>query len=364
MRPELLQKIEQLVAGGAVVLGPAPKRSPSLQGYPEADKQVQALAGKMWADVSAQQTKYGKGLVLNNMTLADALTLIGVKPDCYVPDLDDKKPSGTYQRTATDGDFSNFVYAHRTDGDKEIYFIANLKDEAATITPEFRVSGKQPEWWNPVTGETRKLPAYEQRGDVTAVPLQLEGNESAFIIFHKKGKPVSFDLAANFPQTQEITDISDSWTVAFDSDDVFRGPSEPVVFGELEDWSQNNDERIRYYSGTAIYTKTFDFPAVYGGSQKFYVEFDRVLQMAKVKINGEYAGGTWTPPYRVDISKFVKEGQNSIEVEVVNTWANRLIGDQFLPKEKRKVDSRNNPWRTTSERQKSGLIGQVKITAF
>jgi hypothetical protein len=344
MRPELLQKIEQLVAGGAVVLGPAPRRSPSLQGYPEADKQVQALAGKMWADASAQQTKYGKGLVLNNMTLADALTLIGVKPDCYVPD--------------------NFVYAHRTDGDKEIYFIANLKDETATITPEFRVSGKQPEWWNPVTGETRRLPAYEQRGDVTAIPLQLEGNESAFIVFHKKGKPESFNLAANFPQTKEITDISDSWTVTFDSDDVFRGPSEPVAFAQLEDWSQNDDERIRYYSGTAIYTKTFDFPAVYGGSQKFYVEFDRVLHMAKVKINGEYAGGTWTPPYRVDISKFVKEGQNSIEVEVVNTWANRLIGDQFLPKEKRKVDSRNNPWRTTSERQKSGLIGQVKITAF
>ncbi|MDR0749127.1 MAG: glycoside hydrolase family 2 [Tannerellaceae bacterium] len=365
MRPELLQKIEQLVAGGAVVLGPAPKRSPSLQGYPEADKQVQELAAKIWSDASAKQNKYGKGLALNHITLAEALTLIGVKPDCHVPGLDSKKPAGTYQRTASDGDSDNFVYAHRTDGDKEIYFIANLKNEATNITPEFRVSGKQPEWWNPVTGEIRKLPAYEQREGVTAVPLQLEGNESAFIVFHKKGKPESFDLTANFPQTEELIDISASWTVTFDSDEVYRGPAEPVAFGKPEDWSQSDDERIRYYSGTAFYTRTFDFPAVIDGNKQFFVEFDKVRHMAKVKINGVYAGGTWTPPYRVDITKFVKDGQpNSIEVEVVNTWANRLIGDQFLPKEKRKVDSRNNPWRTTSERQPSGLIGSVKITTL
>jgi hypothetical protein len=363
MRPELLQKIEQLVAGGAVVLGPAPKRSPSLQGYPEADKQVQALAGKMWGNAPAKQNKYGKGLILDNMTLAEALKLIGVKPDCrvdYYKSADESVKGDTYQRTASDGGYNKFIYGHRTDGGKDIYFVANVLDVNIKVTPEFRISGKQPELWNPVTGEMRALPAYEQRDGVTAVPLQMEGNESMFIVFRKEGKPETFDLAANFPQSEEIADISDSWTVKFNSDDVFRGPAGLVKFNKLENWAKNTDEHIRYYSGTAVYTKTFNIPAVRAG-KKMYLDLGLVKDMAKVKINGEYAGGAWTPPYRVDITPYVKEGSNSVEIEVVNTWANRLIGDQFLPKEKRKVDSRNNPWRTTSALQVSGLIGPVKI---
>ncbi|GAB6395081.1 MAG: alpha-L-rhamnosidase [Bacteroidales bacterium] len=343
MRPELLQRLEQLAAAGAVILGPAPKRSPSLQGYPVADKQVQDLAAKMWGDLSAKHRNYGQGLILNDMTIQEAFDLIDLTPDCKA-------------------DYEHFVFNHRIAGDKDIYFIANLKDSAVQITPEFRISGKQPELWNPVTGGNRPLPAYEQKGEVTAVPLQLEGNESMFIVFRRKGAPsAGGGLAANFPQPNVIAEVSSPWTVTFASDKVRRGPTEPVVFSQLQDWSKNADERIRYYSGAATYKTTVSLAQPPTGTERLYLDLGKVTAMAKVKINGQYAGGAWTPPYRVDITSFVKEGANDIEIEVVNTWVNRLIGDQRLPKEQRMVDSRNHPWKANSPLRESGLLGPVRI---
>lgn len=83
--------------------------------------------------------------------------------------------------------------------------------------------------------------------------------------------------------------------------------------------------------------------------------------MAKVKINGKYAGGVWTAPYRVDISDFVKEGENEVEIEVTTTWVNRLIGDLNLPEDQRKTWVTAQPWRADSQLQKSGLEGPVVI---
>jgi hypothetical protein len=94
-----------------------------------------------------------------------------------------------------------------------------------------------------------------------------------------------------------------------------------------------------------------------------YLDLGALSAMAKVKINGQYAGGAWTAPYRVDITGFAKKGENTVEIEVVNTWTNRLIGDQFLPKEERLVDSQFNPWRQRSSLRESGLLGPVKVIA-
>ena len=89
MRPELLAKIKQLIEQGAVVMGPQPSRSPSLQNQPEADEQVRQMAAEIWGDVdgvNVKSRKVGKGMILNGMTMEEAFALIDCIPDCRIPD--------------------------------------------------------------------------------------------------------------------------------------------------------------------------------------------------------------------------------------------------------------------------------------
>jgi hypothetical protein len=336
MRPEVLKGIERLVAEGATILGEAPQRSPSYQNYPDADRELVALADKMWGDRNAKQRAYGKGKILSGMTVAEALTALNIAPD---------------MKTGTD-----IVFAHRTTPDREIYFVANQSDNTVQISPEFRVAGKQPELWNPINGKRRILPAFEQKESYTLVPLQLFPRESAFIVFSGKGSPKSTNLKDNFPEPKTILEINTPWKVKFESDKVRRGPSEQVVFDKLQSWSLNEDIRIRYYSGTAVYNNSFTLDSKPDG--EIYIDLGKVGIMAKVTINGKYAGGAWTYPYRVDITDEIRTGENTVEIEVVNTWTNRFIGESLLPGDKRIVTPMHN---ASSELQEAGLLETVKI---
>jgi hypothetical protein len=318
MRPEVLRGIERLVNDGATLLGEAPQRSPSLQNYPEADREVAVLANKMWGDKNAKQRSYGKGKILSGMTVEEALAILEIIPDVK---LDNK----------------DLVYAHRTAGRREIFFVANRSDKRVELSPEFRVAGRQPELWNAIYGERRTLPAYIQNANTTVVPLVFEPYESIFIVFAGEGKPQSSSVADNFPAPEVLSEINTPWTVSFESDSIKRGPSGPVTFEKLQSWTQNEDERIRRYSGTAVYKNVFTLNSK--PKKDIYINLGRIGVMAKVKINGKYVGGAWTEPYRVNITKAVRSGENTLEVEVVNTWVNRLSGGSM----------------------ESGLIGPVRI---
>lgn len=344
MRPSVLKKIEQLVADGAVILGPPPSRSPSMENYPVADQEVNALAKKMWGDLSVKQRSYGKGTIYTDVELKEVLDRSGVIPDCQF------------------GENDPVLYVHRTAGDNEIYFITNQSDRTITVSPQFRVQGKVPELWDVVTGSIRPLPAFIQGKESTTVPLQLEAYESGFIVFRKTGKPAATGVEDNYPKPEIITKIDQPWQVLFESDQYKRGPAQPVTFTTLTDWSKHEDESIRYYSGTAIYKTTFDVKKKPEG--KLFVDLGQVTAMAKIKINGKYVGGVWTAPYRIEVSDVIRDGINELEVEVVNTWMNRLIGDLRLPEAERPTWAHHNSWNVHSPLQTSGLLGPVNLLSI
>ncbi len=347
MRPELLKKIRELVLQGAVVLGPAPKYSPSLQNYPAADKELQKLAGELWGKVDGvkvKSAKVGKGMILSGMEMQEAFDLIGVVPDCKFAKEDP----------------ALFIHRRTTDGD--MYFISNQTDKTITVNPEFRVSGKSPELWSSVTGTSRELPAFSQSAQTSVVPLKLEAFESQFIVFRKSAtKSGAADVSANFPVGRELADLSANWMVTFDA--ARRGPVNPVEFKSLTDWTLSGDESIKYYSGTAVY-KTNVKLAENPSGKKIMLDLGVLTAMAKVKVNGKAVGGVWTAPWQVDISSALKQGSNEIEISVVNNWMNRLIGDQKTPEAQRPTWSPIIPYKVDSPLQASGLFGPVKILQF
>lgn len=347
MRPELLAKIRDLVNEGACILGPAPKRSPSQQNQPEADNQVQQMAKELWGDLDGETIReraFGKGLIMSGLSLEKVFDRIGLLPDCKLPED------------------NSIHYGHRTMGGIEIYFLSNQTDQETVIRPEFRVTDKQPELWEATNGTIRSLPAFEANAESTVVPLKLAPYESAFIVFRNKTeKNAGNDIEMNYPTSEIMTELKGPWRVAFDP--AYRGPAKPVIFETLHDWTTSPNDSIKYYSGTATYSIAFTVPEN-PENKTIEIDLGSLTAMAKVKINGNYAGGVWTHPYKLDITQWVKPGQNKLEIEVVNNWMNRLIGDLNLPEAQRKTWCYVNPYNAQSTLQPSGLFGPVTIQSL
>ncbi len=346
MRPAVLRKVKELVENGAFVLGPKPNRSPSLQDYPKADAEIQALADELWGDVdgvNVKSRKVGKGVIASGMTMEEALAAVNCAPDCqYDP-------------------ATGLVYGRRTMKDSDVYFIANQGDNVLTdVAVTFRVAGKTPELWDPTTGETRELKAWTSKDGRTTIPLSFVAQESYFVIFEKDTDKTAGSAKTNDLQLEALATLDSDWTVKFDSGEIARGPKDAVKFAALTNWAENEDDAIKYYSGTAVYSKTFELKSAPKG--KVYLSLGAVSEMAKVKINGKEVGGVWTAPYRLDVTDAVKAGTNAVEIEVVNCWVNRLIGDSKLPEAERKTWCPVNDYTPASPLKKSGLVGPVVVS--
>ncbi|RZK81996.1 MAG: glycoside hydrolase family 2 [Pedobacter sp.] len=338
MRPELLTKIKELVKDGAVVLGPKPLRSPSLQNYPQSESTLKALVDELWGSNGNKVNQYGKGMVLTGMDMEEAFELIKIIPDF---------------KTAKE---DPVLFIHRELKDGSIYFISNQKNEAININPQFRITGKKPELWDPVTGTIRDLPNFSQNNGTTTIPLQLAANESQFIVFKTDGTEGNI-AKSNFPAASSTIEITNPWMVTFDN--TSGGPKTPVLFKALTDWSVNPNDSIKYYSGAAIYTNDFFIKKI-DKDKSYVLEMGAAKNIGKVNINGVEVGGVWTPPYRLDVTKALKKGNNKLTIKIVNNWVNRLTRDDGQPAEKRITSALFGPDKRGGL-ESSGLFGPVQI---
>lgn len=251
-------------------------------------------------------------------------------------------------------------YIHRRDNAEDFYFIANRKGEPQTATCHFRVRGRQPEWWNPATGEQRDLPQFVEKDGRTSIPLHLEAFESGFVVFREPGRK-QIAATQNFPKLKTIMALNKPWEVSFDP--KWGGP-EKIIFPSLDDWSKRPELGIRYYSGKAAYRVTFDC-AVGSLNDYQFLSLGRVKNLASVKLNGHDLGIVWCDPWKIAIPEGVLQGRNNkLEITVANLWINRLIGDSNLPQEKRLTWVPGNPFHPDSPLQESGLLGPVTVQAM
>ena len=359
----VLRKLKELVKAGATVIGPKPTQTCTLTDYPQCDAKVARLANELWGEPSGGasiQRRFGKGRVIYGETAREVLLADGVKPD-FDYRAEEKPGTAGPQLPAPSSQPSTVLdYIHRAAGDTDIYFIANRLDRWEEANCTFRVSGKEPELWDPVSGVTRPAAVYSQADGRTTLPLHFAPYGSMFVVFRRPlAHAASVASGRNFPVFSTAHQISGPWTVQFDP--KWGGPAS-AEFDQLISWSRRPEEGIKYFSGTAIYRKTFDLPeTLRQPGQRLTLDLGDVRNLAEVRLNGKNLGILWAVPFRVDVTDAIKPAGNSLEIEVVNFWPNRIIGDQFLPLDKRFTRTNIRKLTKATPLMDSGLLGPVRL---
>ena len=338
MLPEVARALRQLVLAGGVICGPKPVRSPSLSGYPAADAEVRKIGEELWSNPN---------VLTKPMSISPPVTITGA-------DL----------RTTA-----------RKDRETDLFFLANTGNQAREFTASFRVTGKQPELWQAEDGSCQTVAVWKAAAGRMELPLRLNAHQSIFVIFRKpapadhavelvtadkaacearvddtgrvvvrgagpcrgeiafaSGKRAPFALEAVAP-----IPLAGPWKLAFAPG---LGAPALVTFPELQSWSENADKNIKYFSGTATYRKEIQLDTL-RASRGYLLDLGEVHELAAVAVNGRSLGVLWYPPFQMDVTDALKGGVNRFEIQVTNTWANRLIGDEQEPE-----DSQWTEWET------------------
>jgi len=416
---DVLRKVEKLVLGGATVIAPRPERATGLGGYPESDKEVAEIARRMWGDLDGKtitKRQYGKGQVRWGENINDILESLDVKPDFSFRSCADSTALDYIHRTMADQDIYFVVnrFAHHGINDFQYHYITSLPDRYEQVECSFRVTGKIPELWDPLTGEMKEINVFREENGYTIVPLHLKPEESVFVVFregkttgghvvkiekgdqgifpigdqcdvkanpaidlYKQGNRMVADLFepgnytlhwANGEKTQikeenaahEIG-IKAPWVVHFDP--VWGGP-DTISFPELKSWLEFDDPGIKYYSGKATYVNRFTIDKQDYKEKKMILDLGMVQELAVVRLNNHTFPVLWMPPFKVDVSDYLVDGNNTLEIDIVNQWPNRLIGDSKLPVEKHFTKTNFIKYdQPGSEKylRESGLIGPVRL---
>lgn len=337
----VLEHLAKLVEKGATLVGPPPQHPFSLSGGKAGDERFAALREKLWGAGANGTRKVGKGRVICGMTTREVLQADGV-PEAF---------------SWTGGDTKTFIdFIQRRTDDTRIYYVANRNDRPEDVELRFRVTGHVPEFWDPVTGSHRNATDFREEAGCTVIPYQMTGEQSLFVLFRK---PLANGKAAtgkpNVTKLVTSMEVGGAWQVSFDPE--WGGPAK-TTFESLTDWTKHPDEGIRYYSGSAVYEKTFKAPAIDG---PVFLDLGGVESLCEVKLNGEDLGVLWSAPFRVEVTGKLRGGDNHLQVKVVNLWANRIIGDARLPESERRTRTNITNLNKDTPLEPSGLTGPVRL---
>jgi hypothetical protein len=346
-----VKKLVELVkAGASIIIGEKPLYQIGLQKV--SSTEFNGLVNQIWDNNFKPNfiKRVGLGMVIKAPYYSENLNKLGVEKD-----VDVRTP---IEETDTPMPYAKDVaYTHRTAGDKDIYFISNQINKERELWFQFKLENKIATIYNAVDGEFTKASDLYNNNGKTSFSYKFAPNQSLFVIFEPPTKNTKLNKGNYLKTFKPTQNISTDWQVNFNPE--FGGPSIPVEFKTLTDWTLNPDTAIKYYSGTATYTKRFNFEGE--NKDKVWIDLGAFSSIAEVKVNGIDCGTLWTAPFELEISKALKIGENKIEIQVTNTWANRLIGDSKLPVDKR-ITNTTAPFRLGGKPlNPAGLFGPVVL---
>lgn len=257
------------------------------------------------------------------------------------------------------------AWTHRSGDGVDIYFISNQKEENRNLDISFRSTGKQPELWDPVTGEIMNVEKWKAKDKRTIINLDLYPYQSFFVVFKN---PVSensdkstseSNSSIRFAESSVINEqanlITKEWKIDFERDSTLQ-----ITREELFDWSKEANKKIRYYSGTALYSTSFQVD-IKSDNKNIYLDLGILPDLADVYVNDIYCGTAWTSPDRVNITKALKIGDNKLDIRVVNGWANRIKGVHEGEIKDDDIWTNATYWISNQPLQSSGLLGPLTL---
>jgi hypothetical protein len=358
---EVIKSLEKLVSDGAVVIGRRPARTTSLKNYPKCDAEVKTIADKLWGKCDGEKVfsnRFGKGTVYYGKSVKQVLEELNIRPDFEVKGIDNCD--------------KHIDYIHRQTETEDIYFVSNSSQMEEKVTCVFRVDeNRVPEIWDAETGLIQRDVKYSKVDNGISIELIMDPLASRFMVFRDKstGKNdagLNYNLQYGFNHKQKAEginvsiDITDNWDISFNPD--MGGPKSHQI-ETLTSWTDIDNEGIKYYSGSASYSRDFSVAEENLSKEtKAFIAFEDIQEMARVFVNGNDCGIVWTPPYKTNITPYLKTGINNITVQVINTWNNRIVGDLKNPKEKAYTNTNaKSKFTTDSPLLKSGLMGKAEI---
>jgi hypothetical protein len=301
----------------------------------------------LWGDIDGISRNYhrlGKGQVVWGLSLTDVLKSINLAPDFEYGGLED------------------VAWMHRRTSDAEIYYVANLSDRPQDLQTRFRIAGKSAEVWRPDSGEGQPV-AYSTASGKTTVPLHLDERELVFVVFRSAATQAERQVPA--VASSVLTTVNGPWDVTFPPN---LGAPERIQLAALEPWSANTNEGVRFFSGTATYSKNIQVQQSWlSAGQKILLDLGAVSDLAEVIVNGRSAGILWKPPYRMDVTSVIRAGANAVQIKVTNEWTNRIAGDRGAPPERRILSGAAAGARggggagAAPQVPASGLLGPVRL---
>jgi hypothetical protein len=269
---------------------------------------------------------------------------LGLSKDLIVTDIANKSAN-------------DIAWNHRKDNNQETYFISNQKEEERVLNFSFRLNGMKPQLYDAVANTLTNLNSWKTENGRILMTLKLAPAQSFFLVFNGDGTTENHQ-GENWAKFKEFKNISESWNLKFDPN--FGGPSSSIKMEKLTDWSLYPDSAIKYYSGTAVYSKEIKLKKKEINNE-LWLNLGVINDLASIKINGKELGVIWTFPHRINISSALKKGTNTLEIAITNTWANRLIGDSHLL-QKERITQTTAPFRlNNSPLLPAGLLGPIFI---
>ena len=328
MRPETLERLYQMIQEGAIVVANAPKRLAGLKGGEQAQQRFDQAVNDIWGKaLQGQVTHIGKGSLLSGVSLEEALQMLGLKPDVQ-------------------GDVR---WLHRQVEGADWYFVTPEKQQAFQGKVTFRAEGAA-ELWDAVTGEVTPLNV-DRQGEYATIELDMPKAGSCFVVFNQNKKQQKVEKV-ELANTQSV---GDKWSVQFP--EGWGAPAE-LELETLAPWCElPMSKEGQAFSGTATYTTTFNWA---NDSKEVILDLGKVSMIAEVFINDQKVRTLWCTPYAADITPYVKQGENKLQVKVTSTWFNRLAFDASLPEAERKTWTIEGP-KADAKLKEYGLLGPVTL---